>query len=94
MTPRAPVTVELLGLARYLAGRDEVEIVGSTPCSARSLIEAIALQAPALLGDVIDANMILVGGHVLAASGEAPLAMDDQIEPGAQLMLFSLWAGG
>lgn len=94
MTPLSPVTVELLGLARYLAGREEVEVMHSTPCSVRSLIEAIAAAAPALVGDVIDPNMILVGGHVLAASGEAPLAMDDQIEPGAQLMLFSLWAGG
>ncbi len=90
------VTVELLGLARRLAGRKEVQLELQQGATLRDVVAALASRFPSFLDqvivprtfDVISPYFFYLGGRLAATSLEAAV---DAVEP---LVLMSLEAGG
>jgi hypothetical protein len=89
------VEVELLGLARLLAGREVVRVAVEPPATLAAVLQALALAAPRLTGTVLAADGALLGGHALTRDGVELLRNPAaRIEPGDRLLLLSTSAGG
>jgi len=90
------VTVELLGLARRLAGQSEVQLQIPEGATFRDIVALLADRFPSLLGqvivpetyDLISPYFFNIGGR-LAASG-----LDATVDGHDPLVLMSLEAGG
>jgi molybdopterin-guanine dinucleotide biosynthesis protein A len=91
----ARVTVELFGQPRLLAGRREVAVDVPDPATARGALAALAREAPALVGPVLDRGGGLGPGFLLSLEGRTFTA-DEEIamRDGARLLLLASSAGG
>lgn len=95
MTGERRVRVELLGVARYLARRDEVEVSLPAGAVVQDLTAALLAACPELAGEVLDAEGRLVGGHAVSGDGlEVIRDPNARLPEGDRLLLFSLQAGG
>jgi len=90
------ITVELLGVARLLAGCDELRVPYPPEATAGALLDAVASRLPALVGPVfVSGGGGLTDGFVLSLDGRAWTR-----DPGAALggasraLLLSNVAGG
>ncbi len=89
------VQVELLGVARLLARRDEVRLPWHEPASLVCLLRVLAVEVPGLVGNVLSAEGSLLGGHVLSRNGTDLLRDPGEIiHPDDRLLLLSTSAGG
>jgi hypothetical protein len=88
--------VEFLGLARELAGAADGLVTVGERASWRELVRSLALQYPALVGQVIipddyhlsAAYMLNVGGRTIVRDFDAP------VQAGQRLLLMFAEAGG
>jgi hypothetical protein len=63
------ITVELVGMARILAGKREVAIPLKGDATGRDALSALVREVPALAGSAIDiTNVELVGAYLLSHS--------------------------
>ena len=94
-SPRSQVEIELLGVARFLARREQVILDLEAPTTLQQLLLRLADELPALVGTVLTAEGSFLAGHVLSRAGTDLLRdPEDPIAPGERLMLLSLSAGG
>lgn len=86
------VTVELVGMARILAGQSEVTITLAGDATGRDALSALVAEVPALADNAIDiTNMELVGAYLLSHGEtgaitdlDAPLSLNSD----SRLLLF------
>jgi molybdopterin-guanine dinucleotide biosynthesis protein A len=91
-----PVTVELLGLARLTARREQVELRVAPHGPVSRIAAALADAAPALVGIALDVRgERLAPGYLLNRAGREPLLEDEvTLAPGDHLLLLSADVGG
>ena len=88
------VHVELLGVARFLARREVLEIDVPATVPLADFARRVAAEAPALVGNVLGEEGTLIAGHVFARGSGLLRDAEDPIHPGDRLMLLSTSAGG
>lgn len=85
------VTVELFGVARHKAGRDQLIAHGIT---VRELLRSVADGCPPL-NDLIGADGLLSKHYLVSIDGERFVSeLDDAVPPGSRLLILGADAGG
>jgi hypothetical protein len=89
-------TVELLGVARLIAGQREIAVSLSGAARVPALVAALAAACPALVGPVVNPERgSMAPGYLLNRAGREFLtAPDAVIQPGDHLLVLSNAAGG
>ena len=88
--PAGPVTVELLGMARFRAGRAELRADGRT---VGDVVRSVVAQCPALAGLLADGG--LSRHYLISFDGER--FVDDpaeQVPAGSRVLILGADAGG
>ncbi len=90
------LTVEFLGLSRRLAQVKQVELQVVESATYRDVLRQLALQFPALLGQVIVPDTYdLVSSHIINIDGRRAITdVDTRADDGQRLIFMFAEAGG
>jgi len=90
------LTVEFLGLSRRLAQVKQVELQVVESATYRDVLRQLALQFPALLGQVIVPDTYdLVSSHIINIDGRRAITdLDTRADDGQRLIFMFAEAGG
>ena len=90
------LTVEFLGLSRRLAQVKATELELDEPSTCRFVLQRLASQFPALLGQVIVPDTFdLVSSHIINIDGRRAVTdVDARVEDGQRLIFMFAEAGG
>jgi hypothetical protein len=89
-------TVELLGVARLIAGQREIALSLGDDAQVPALVSALAAVCPALVGSVVNPEYgSMAPGYILNRDGREFLTTSDAIiRHGDRLLVLSSAAGG
>jgi molybdopterin converting factor small subunit len=92
------ISVDFSGIPRMITGVSEHSLHFSGEATVGELIQKLAKDFPALVGEIIEKDQSkLIGSNVFSLKGEKILAetdLDYQLNDGDQLILLSLLSGG
>ncbi len=90
------LTVEFLGLSRRLTQVRETELELDEPATCRDVLQCLASQFPALLGQVIVPDTFdLVPSHIINIEGRRAVTdIDARVQDGQRLIFMFAEAGG
>jgi molybdopterin converting factor small subunit len=90
------ISVELFGIPRIRAGRQEIHLVLPADAGKLELVEALARECPVLVGPVLREGLTdLQDGYVFNHNGVSFLSGDSlKLQAGDFLLLLSSQAGG